>query len=92
MTIAIHNSRPDQPIVTLFGRLDDGRFAAEVMPETSVPYSSYWKNAIEQKVVYIEPDDAELARVLDALNEQRLDFDLLQEYGAVNGGISNIPD
>lgn len=92
MTIEIHNSQPDRTVVTLFGRLDDGRFAAAVMPETSVPYSSYWKNAIEQKVVYIEPDDTELERMLDALNEQRLDFDSLQEYGAVNGGVSNIPD
>lgn len=91
MAIAVHNSNPDHPIVTLFGRLDDGRFAAAVMPETNVPYSAYWKNAIEQKMVYIEPDDAELARMLDALNENLLDFDSLQEYGASNGGISEIP-
>lgn len=91
MTIAVHNTRPEQPFVTLFGRLDSGGFVAAVMPETDVPYSAYWKNAIEQKMVYIEPDDMELASMLEALNAQRLDFDSLQEYGAANGGVSDIP-
>jgi hypothetical protein len=91
MTIAVHNTRPDQPFVTLFGHLDNGEFTAEVMPETDVPYSAYWKNAIEQKVVYIEPDDAELGCILEALKDHRLDFDELQEYGAANGGMSDIP-
>src|SRR3954452_17737763 len=91
MAIAIHNTRAEQPFVTLFGRLNNGAFTAAVMPETDVPYSAYWKNAIEQKMVYIEPDDDELACMLDALNEYELDFDTLQEYGASNGGMSEIP-
>ncbi|HZW21564.1 hypothetical protein [Noviherbaspirillum sp.] len=91
MAITVHNSRPDAPSVTLFGRLDDGTYAAEVMAETSVPYSSYWDNAIEQVAVYIEPSDDQLQRVVAALNEGRLDFSTLQNFGSANGGESTLP-
>lgn len=91
MPITVQNTRPDEPTVTLFGHLDDGTYAAEVMAETSVPYSSYWDNAIEQVAVYIEPDDEQLQRVVAALNEGRLDFSILQEFGSANGGQSTLP-
>lgn len=91
MTTTVQNTRPDAPTVTLFGRLDDGTYAAEVMAETSVPYSTYWDNALEQVVVYIEPDDKQLQQVVSALNEGRLDFSALQNYGSANGGSSTLP-
>lgn len=91
MATTVPNTQPDAPSVTLFGRLDDGTYAAEVMEETSVPYSSYWDNAVEQLVVYIEPDDEQLQRVVAALNEGRLDFSSLQNYGSSNGGNSTLP-
>ena len=77
--------------VTLFGRLEDGTYAAEVMAETSVPYASYWDDALEQVVVYIEPDDEQLQRVVAALNDGRLEFSSLQNYGSSNGGASTLP-
>lgn len=91
MPTTVANSRPDSPSVTLFGRLDDGTYAAQVMAETSVPYSSYWDNALEQVMVYIEPDEEQLQRVVAALNEGRLDFSRLQDFGSANGGQSTLP-
>jgi hypothetical protein len=91
MLITVPNSDPQTPRVTLFGRLDDGRYAAEVMDETAVPYSPYWENEQEQVVVYIDPDETQLSRMLDALQEGRLEFDSLQQFGSSNGGTSNIP-
>lgn len=91
MTIAVNNSRPGEPVVTLFGKLDDGSYDARVMSETSVPYSPYWENGIAQVMVYIEPDDEQLHSMLAALNDGRLDFSTLQSYGSSNGGTSAIP-
>jgi hypothetical protein len=91
MTIAVPNTRPAEPFVTLFGRLEDGRIVAEVMPETSAPYSAYWKNELEQAIVYIEPNDIQLGRIVKALNDGKLDFSHLQDYGAANGGTSELP-
>lgn len=91
MTTTIPNTRPEAPSVTLFGRLDDGTYAAEVMNETSVPYSSYWENATEQVVVYIEPDDKQLQHLVEALNKGQLEFASLQNYGSANGGTSMLP-
>jgi hypothetical protein len=91
MDITVPNTRPDQPRVTLFGQLADGSFAARVMEETSVPYQKAWDNLIEQRVVYIDPDQDALDQMLAALREGRLAFSHLQDYGAANGGSSTIP-
>lgn len=91
MASVVNNSRPDEPFVTLFGMLDDGSYDARVMSETSVPYSPYWENGIAQVMVYIEPDDEQLDRMFAALNDGRLDFSTLQNFGSSNGGTSTIP-
>lgn len=91
MSMTVPNTHPDKPVVTLFGRLDDGSFAAELMKETSVPYAPYWENAIEQVMVYIEPEPSQLNDLVGALNAGRLEFSALQEFGSVNGGTSAIP-
>ncbi|HJV73749.1 MAG TPA: hypothetical protein VJ654_05965 [Noviherbaspirillum sp.] len=91
MPTTIQNTRPEAPSVTLFGRMNDGTFAAEVMEETGVPYSAYWNKAIEQVVVYIVPTAEQLHSMLSALNEGRLDFSDLQNYGSSNGGTSTLP-
>lgn len=91
MATVIPNTRPEDPRVALFGMLDDGSFAAEVLPETSVPYTRRWDNAIDQVVVYLEPDREQLDEVLAALNEGRLDFSKLQEFGSAAGGHSTLP-
>jgi hypothetical protein len=86
----VPNTRPDVPRVTLFGQLDDGSYAAAVMDEDAVPYTRYWGNAIDQAVVYIEPDDEQLKRMVGALNEGKLEFSRLQDFGSSNGGTSTI--
>lgn len=91
MALTVPNTRPNAPVVTLFGRLDDGTHAAEVMAETNVPYSSYWENSQEQVMVYITPDNEQLQRIVAALNEGRLDFATLQNFGSSNGGQSTLP-
>jgi hypothetical protein len=90
MSIVVRNTRPEQPRVTLFGQLDDGGYAASVMDEDAVPYTLYWDNAIDQAIVYIEPDDEQLERVVTALNEGKLEFARLQEFGASSGGTTTI--
>ncbi|MGZ3252998.1 MAG: hypothetical protein ACXU7D_01660 [Burkholderiaceae bacterium] len=90
MTIVVPNTRPDMPRVTLFGQLDDGGFTAEVMDEDAVPYTHYWENAIDQAMVYIEPDDHQLEQMVRALNEGKLEFSGLQDFGASDGGTSII--
>ena len=42
-------------------------------------------------IVYISPDEEQLAAILAALNERRLPFKDLQNYGSVAGGTSTIP-
>ena len=91
MSIVVPNTRPDVPRVTLFGQLDDGTYAARVMDEDAVPYKRCWDNAIDQVMVYIEPDDDQLAHMLAALNDGRLEFSRLQDFGSSGGGTSTIP-
>jgi hypothetical protein len=90
MSIVVPNTQPDAPRVTLFGQLDDGHYTAAVMDEDAVPYTRYWDNAIDQAMVYIEPDDDQLSKMVAALNEGRLDFSSLQDFGSSNGGTSII--
>ncbi|MGZ5856239.1 MAG: hypothetical protein ACXWJK_03275 [Burkholderiaceae bacterium] len=90
MSMVIPNTRPDTPRVTLFGQLDDGDYTATVLDEDAVPYTRYWDNAIDQVMVYIEPDDDQLERMVSALNEGRLEFSRLQDFGSSNGGTSTI--
>jgi hypothetical protein len=89
--ITVSNTRPEAPSVALFGQLDDGTYTGEVLEETGVPYTRYWDNAIDQVVVYIEPDDDELQAIVEALNEGRLEFSRLQEFGAADGGTTTLP-
>jgi hypothetical protein len=91
MSTEVSNTRPDSPRVTLFGQLDNGAFDAEIMDETDVPYGHYWNNAIDQVMVYLDPTEEELDRILHALNEGRLKFSDLQAYGSANGGVSQLP-
>lgn len=90
MSITVNNTTPDTVRITLFGELDDGSFAAKVMTETEVPYTPYWNNQIEQRIVYIEPDQEQLKTILAALDERRLTLDQLQEAGSAGGGTSEI--
>ena len=91
MSITVSNTHPERPVVTLFGQLDDGSYAAKVMNETEVPYARCWDNALDQVMVYIEPDDTQLQAMLAALSDGRLDYAALQTYGGSNGGTSTIP-
>lgn len=90
MSITVNNTTPDTVRITLFGELDDGSFAAKVMTETDVPYTPYWNNQIEQRIVYIEPDQEQLKTILAALDERRLTLEQLQEAGSASGGTSEI--
>jgi hypothetical protein len=91
MSITVKNTTPDTPIVTLFGELQDGSFVAKVMREDEVPYGHRWDNEIDQAMVYIEPNEEQLARILAALDERRLPFGDLQNYGSSAGGTSTLP-
>lgn len=90
MDILVQNTRPEVPRVTLFGQLDDGAYAARVMDEDAVPYTPCWENEIDQAIVYIEPSDDQLEQMVNALNEGRLEFSRLQDFGGANGGVSTI--
>ncbi|OON62998.1 hypothetical protein B0920_06135 [Massilia sp. KIM] len=91
MNITVKNTTPDTARITLVGELGDGSFDAKVMAETDVPYTPYWQNQIEQRIVYIQPDGEQLKSILTALNERRLSLDELQNYGSSAGGTSSIP-
>lgn len=91
MNITVKNTTPDKSRVTLVGELQDGSFDAKVMSETDVPYTRYWDNGVEQRIVYIQPDPEQLASILLALNDRRLSLDELQNYGSSAGGTSSIP-
>ncbi|WP_026354628.1 hypothetical protein [Massilia niastensis] len=91
MNITVKNTTPDTARVTLVGELQDGSFNAKVMAETDVPYTRYWDNELEQRIVYIQPDAEQLKSILAALNERRLSLDELQNYGSSAGGTSSIP-
>ena len=91
MNITVKNTLPDTARITLVGEMQDGSFKARVMTETDVPYTPYWDNQLEQRIVYIDPDDEQLAAILAALNERKLSLDELQNYGSSDGGSSSIP-
>lgn len=91
MTITVNNTSADTTRITLFGELQDGSFAAKTMAETDVPYTPYWEQQVEQRIVYIQPDAGQLEQILAALNERRLSLDQLQEFGSSGGGTSDIP-
>jgi hypothetical protein len=91
MSITVNNTTPDTMRLTLFGELQDGSFDAKVMGETDVPYTKYWDNEIEQRMIYIEPDPEQLKAILAALNERRMTMEQLVEFGGSEGGTSEIP-
>jgi hypothetical protein len=91
MNITVRNTIPDSARITLVGELKDGSFKAKVMTETAVPYTPYWDDLLEQRIVYIQPDEQQLAAILKALNERKLSLDELQNYGSSAGGTSSIP-
>lgn len=91
MNITVQNTVPDTARITLVGELHDGSFKARVMTETDVPYTPYWDNLLEQRIVYIQPDDGQLDSILEALNAHRLSLDELQNFGSSDGGTSSIP-
>ena len=91
MNITVQNTVSDTARITLVGELNDGSFKARVMTETDVPYTPYWDNLLEQRIIYIQPDEQQLESILAALNEDRLSLDELQNYGSSDGGTSSIP-
>jgi len=91
MNITVKNTLPDTARITLVGEMQDGSFKARVMTETDVPYTPYWDDQLEQRIVYIDPDDEQLAAILGALNARKLSLDELQNYGSSDGGESSIP-
>jgi hypothetical protein len=91
MGITVQNTRPDTAKVTLVGEMMDGSFDAKVMAETDVPYTKYWDNELEQRIVYLNPDPEQLASIVAALNERRLSLDDLQNFGSSAGGTSELP-
>ena len=90
MNLTVQNTVPATMRITLVGELHDGTFVAKVMTETAVPYTPYWDDLLEQRIVYIDPDDEQLAGIITALNERRLSLDELQNYGSSDGGTSSI--
>jgi hypothetical protein len=91
MSMTVKNTTSDTTHVTLFGELRDGSFDARIMAETDVPYARCWENAVEQRIIYIQPDPDQLKAILTALNERRLTLTQLQEFGSAGGGTSDIP-
>lgn len=91
MGLVVNNSKAELPIVTLFGRLEDGSHTAQVMREEQVPYDKYWDRAVDQLMVYIWPEGDQLDQLVRALDEGRLEWDKLQEYGGHDGGQSEFP-
>lgn len=91
MAITVKNTTPDTARVTLVGEMMDGRFDARVMAETDVPYTKYWDNELEQRIVYLNPDPEQLTAIVAALNERRLSLDELQNFGSSAGGESELP-
>ena len=87
----VNNSTTSAFLVTVFAELQDGSFVGKVMAETDVPYTPYFENEVDQVVVYISPDEDQLQAILRALNERRLPFGDLQNYGSAAGGTSTIP-
>lgn len=91
MEIHVNNSASPATLVTVFAEMPDGSFVGKVMAETDVPYTPYFENEVDQVIVYIAPDEEQLQSILAALNERRLPFGNLQNYGSAAGGTSTIP-
>jgi len=91
MGITVKNTTPDTARVTLVGEMMDGSFDARVMAETDVPYTKYWDDELEQRIVYLHPDPDQLKAIVAALNERRLSLDDLQNFGSSAGGTSELP-
>ncbi|RZA36374.1 MAG: hypothetical protein EOP92_05725 [Lysobacteraceae bacterium] len=91
MGITVKNTTPDTTRITLVGEMMDGSFDARVMAETDVPYTKYWDNELEQRIIYLHPDPEQLQAIVAALNERRLTLDALQEFGSSDGGSSELP-
>ncbi|MCC2955617.1 hypothetical protein LK542_08330 [Massilia sp. IC2-477] len=91
MGITVKNTTPDTARVVLVGEMMDGSFDAKVMAETDVPYTKYWDNELEQRIVYLHPDPDQLEAIVTALNERRLSIDELQNFGSSTGGTSELP-
>ena len=91
MSLTVDNTHPGDPVVTLFGQLIDGSYVAKKMHEDDVPYTRYWDNALDQVMVYVVPDDAQLDAIVQALNAGKLDYNTLQDYGSAGGGTSTFP-
>lgn len=91
MGITVNNTTPDTTKVTLVGEMMDGSFDAKVMAETDVPYTKYWDNELEQRIVYLNPDPDQLKAIVAALNERSLSLDDLQNLGGSAGGTSELP-
>ena len=91
MGIIVKNTTPDSAKITLVGEMMDGSFDAKVMGETDVPYTKYWDNELEQRIVYLHPDPDQLKAIVAALNEGRLTLDALQDFGSSAGGESELP-
>ncbi|KFI07638.1 hypothetical protein [Massilia sp. BSC265] len=91
MGITVKNTTPDTARVTLVGEMMDGSFDAKVMAETDVPYTKYWDQELEQRIVYLNPDPEQLEAIVAALNERRLSLDDLQDFGSSAGGESELP-
>lgn len=89
--IKVKNASGSNPRVALFGRLPQGRFEVRCMAEDQVPYTKCWDDALEQVMVYIEPDAEQLGEIVAALESGRLEFARLQDYGGTAGGYSEIP-
>jgi len=91
MGITVKNTTPDTAKVVLVGEMMDGSFDAKVMAETDVPYTKYWDNELEQRIVYLHPDAEQLQSIVAALNDRRLSLDDLQNFGSSAGGTSELP-
>lgn len=89
--IEVPNSHADAPRVVLFGRLEDGRYVARRLAEDEVPYTECWPGTVAQLMVYLEPDDEQLERMLQGLQQGRIEFERLQELGGLEGGVSQVP-
>jgi len=91
MGITVNNTTAASTRVLLVGEMMDGSFDAKVMAETDVPYTKYWDNELEQRIVYLNPDPEQLKAIVAALNERRLSLDDLQNLGGSDGGTSELP-
>ena len=91
MGITVNNTTAASTRVLLVGEMMDGSFDAKVMAETDVPYTKYWDNELEQRIVYLNPDPEQLKAIVAALNERRLSLDYLQNLGGSDGGTSELP-